>query len=63
MLPPLDWDKVGTDTWGDVVKQIRKVGIGTFFHGLLSKDNEKKSLLQAIRDNKKVDAGAKFFQL
>lgn len=45
VLPPLDWDKVGTDTWGDVVKQIRKVGIGTFFHGLLSKDTEKKSLV------------------
>ena len=30
ILPPLDWDKVGTETWGDVVRQIRKVGTGKF---------------------------------
>ena len=35
MLPPLDWDKVGAETWGDVVDQVRKVGIGTFFGGLM----------------------------
>ena len=26
VLPPLDWDKVGGETWGDVVQQVRKVG-------------------------------------
>ncbi len=26
ILPPLDWNKVGTETWGDVVRQVRKVG-------------------------------------
>ncbi|MDO9341092.1 MAG: methylenetetrahydrofolate reductase C-terminal domain-containing protein, partial [Bacteroidales bacterium] len=26
VLPPLDWEKVGTETWGEVVRQIRKVG-------------------------------------
>jgi methylenetetrahydrofolate reductase (NADPH) len=38
VLPPLDWDKVGTETWGDVVKQIRKVGTAHFVSGLLSRD-------------------------
>jgi methylenetetrahydrofolate reductase (NADPH) len=38
VLPPLDWDKVGTETWGDVVAQIRKVGAGRFVRGMLSKD-------------------------
>ena len=24
VLPPLDWDKVGTETWGEVAGQIKK---------------------------------------
>ncbi len=43
VLPPLDWNKVGTETWGDVVNQVRKVGTGKFFSGLISKNKEKKS--------------------
>lgn len=43
VLPPLDWDKVGTETWGDVFRQIRKVGTGEFFGGILSKDKEIKT--------------------
>lgn len=43
VLPPLDWDKVGTETWGDVARQIRKFGTGTFFKSLLSRDKVKKS--------------------
>jgi methylenetetrahydrofolate reductase (NADPH) len=41
ILPPLDWNKVGTETWGDVVRQVRKVGTANFFMGILSKDKEK----------------------
>lgn len=41
VLPPLDWSKVGTDTWGDVFRQVRKVGAGTFVRGVLSRDREK----------------------
>src|SRR5210317_2209181 len=26
VLPPLDWDKVGTETWGDVTRSIGKFG-------------------------------------
>ncbi len=40
ILPPLDWNKVGTETWGDVVRQVRKVGTMNFIKGNLSKDKE-----------------------
>ena len=43
VLPPLDWDKVGTETWGDVVRQIRKFGTGTFIKSLFSRDKVKKT--------------------
>ena len=43
ILPPLDWDKVGTETWGEVVRQIRKVGTGKFISGVLSKDKARKA--------------------
>jgi len=36
VLPPLDWDKVGTETWGDVLGQVRKSGPGKVVGGLLS---------------------------
>lgn len=39
VLPPLDWEKVGTETWGDVVRQIRKVGTGKFIGSLFSKNH------------------------
>lgn len=40
VLPPLDWEKVGTETWGDVARQVKKVGYGKFFGGLFSADKE-----------------------
>jgi methylenetetrahydrofolate reductase (NADPH) len=43
VLPPLDWNKVGTETWGDVVRQIRKVGTGKFIGGVISDDSVKKT--------------------
>jgi methylenetetrahydrofolate reductase (NADPH) len=43
VLPPLDWSKVGTETWGDVVRQIRKVGTGKFIGGIMSRDIVKKA--------------------
>ena len=38
VLPPLDWDKVGGETWCDVIRQMRKVGTGRVVSGLLSRD-------------------------
>jgi methylenetetrahydrofolate reductase (NADPH) len=43
VLPPLDWEKVGTETWGEVVRQIQKVGTANFLKAMLSKDKEIKS--------------------
>jgi methylenetetrahydrofolate reductase (NADPH) len=43
VLPPLDWEKVGTETWGDVVRQIRKTGFAKFIKDILSKDKDIKS--------------------
>jgi 5,10-methylenetetrahydrofolate reductase len=43
VLPPLDWNKVGTETWGDVVRQVRKVGTGKFIGGILSGDTVKRT--------------------
>jgi len=43
VLPPLDWDKVGTETWGEVVRQIRKIGTGKFISGIFLKDKIKKA--------------------
>jgi len=45
VLPPLDWDKVGGETWGDVVHQVRKVGTGKFVSGLLSRDPVKRTFV------------------
>ena len=42
VLPPLDYNKTGTETWGDVVCQIKKVGIGKFVSGFFSRDKTKK---------------------
>jgi methylenetetrahydrofolate reductase (NADPH) len=38
VLPPLDWDKIGGETWGDVVHQVQKVGTGKVLSGLVSAD-------------------------
>jgi methylenetetrahydrofolate reductase (NADPH) len=43
VLPPLDWDKVGTETWGDVARQIRKIGAGKFINSIFSKDKIRKA--------------------
>jgi len=38
VLPPLDWCKAGTETWGDVIRQVRKTGTMKFFRGMSSGD-------------------------
>ena len=42
VLPPLDWSKAGTETWGDVFRQVRKTGTGRFLKSLVSSDTRKK---------------------
>jgi methylenetetrahydrofolate reductase (NADPH) len=43
VLPPLDWDKVGTETWGDLVRSIKTYGTASFFRDRFSRDKEKKA--------------------
>ncbi len=43
VMPPLDWDKVGGETWGDVFIQVKKVGIGKTVSGLLTMDVSRRS--------------------
>ncbi|WKZ35214.1 MAG: methylenetetrahydrofolate reductase C-terminal domain-containing protein [Anaerolineales bacterium] len=40
VLPPLDWDKVGTETWGDVFGRVKEIGVGKVASGLLFKPEE-----------------------
>jgi len=43
VLPPLDWDKVGTETWGDVYQQVKKVGTKKVIKGLATRDAVKRT--------------------
>jgi methylenetetrahydrofolate reductase (NADPH) len=50
VLPPLDWDKTGTEAWGDGFAQIRKIGEGSllaggmkFMSGILSREPVRRS--------------------
>jgi methylenetetrahydrofolate reductase (NADPH) len=57
VLPPLDWNKVGTETWAEVLRQMGKVRTGKFFSSLFSKDTEKKdqiwdSVFKTVRQPK-----------
>lgn len=38
VLPPLDWEQVGRDSWGAIFRNIAKMGIGQVARGLLSKE-------------------------
>ncbi len=54
ILPPLDWGKTGGETWGDVVRQVRKTGTLIFIKGIISGDkirNEKSwdSVFRTVR--------------
>jgi methylenetetrahydrofolate reductase (NADPH) len=38
VLPPLDWEKAGTDSWGDVFDQTKKIGVKKVITGLASRE-------------------------
>jgi methylenetetrahydrofolate reductase (NADPH) len=38
VLPPLDWEKTGTETWGDVANQVKKVGVKNVVSGFTSRE-------------------------
>ncbi len=43
VMPPLDWDKVGTETWWDVMKQMHQVGIHKFVKEMTSGDVKRRA--------------------
>ncbi len=43
VLPPLDWNKTGTETWGDVWRQMQRVGVGRVVRGLAARDAARRS--------------------
>jgi len=43
VLPPLDWEKVGGETWGDIVKQVRQEGTVHVIRGLTARDPGKRA--------------------
>jgi methylenetetrahydrofolate reductase (NADPH) len=43
ILPPLDWEKTGTETWGDVVSRVGKMGTGNVLKGLVSPEKRVKT--------------------
>ncbi len=45
VLPPLDWDKVGGETWGDIVRQVKKVGGRNFVSGMMSRDPVQRTMV------------------
>ncbi|GAB4455291.1 MAG: hypothetical protein Kow0070_03270 [Anaerolineales bacterium] len=38
VLPPLDWEQVGKDSWGAIFRNIGKIGVRKVVAGLLSKE-------------------------
>jgi methylenetetrahydrofolate reductase (NADPH) len=40
ILPPLDWEKVGQDTWRDIFRNVAKIGLKKVTNGLLSRSAE-----------------------
>jgi methylenetetrahydrofolate reductase (NADPH) len=42
VLPPLDWQKTGTETWGEVLQHVGKTGFFEFTASLFSGDKERK---------------------
>lgn len=43
VLPPIDWNNAGCETWGGVIRQVRKTGSGGFITGIMSGDKKKRS--------------------
>jgi methylenetetrahydrofolate reductase (NADPH) len=65
VLPPLDWEKTGTETWGDVFNQVKKVGVGKFINGMFSGDKEKRqenwqSVFEPVRQPAWWEGDAKY---
>jgi methylenetetrahydrofolate reductase (NADPH) len=40
VLPPLDWEKVGQDSWRDIIRSVAEMGVRKAIGGLLSRSAE-----------------------
>jgi methylenetetrahydrofolate reductase (NADPH) len=51
VLPPMDWKKTGTDSWGDVFDQAKKIGVKKLVTGLTARkpDSASKTLDSIFR--------------
>jgi 5,10-methylenetetrahydrofolate reductase len=45
VLPPIDWNKAGTETWGDVANRVKMIGAGKVLSSLVSNDIIRKSIV------------------
>ena len=43
VLPPLDWEKAGTETWGDVTGQVKKIGLKKVASGLAKAESRQET--------------------
>jgi methylenetetrahydrofolate reductase (NADPH) len=39
VLPPPDWEKVGTDSWSDIIDQTNKIGVKNIISGLTQRES------------------------
>ncbi len=44
VLPPLDWEKVGKDSWGAIFRNMHKIGYKKIFTGLLSAETRAQTM-------------------
>jgi len=55
VLPPLDWEKVGTETWGDVAGQVKKMGAGNVVKRLVSPKHRGQTWEEIFRSVRQPD--------
>ncbi|HUW93004.1 MAG TPA: methylenetetrahydrofolate reductase C-terminal domain-containing protein [Bacteroidales bacterium] len=52
VLPPVDWDRAGTETWGEVVRKVREAGLRKIFlpvRGKVVRDKLEELVFKPIR--------------
>lgn len=65
VLPPMDWEKAGTDSWGGIIEQAKRVGVGKFVSHLTSGEPDSvpralDSIFQPIRQPNWWQGDAKY---
>ena len=55
VLPPLDWEKVGGETWEDVLVQVGKVGTGNVVKGLVTSEKRTETWEKIFRPVRQPD--------